>query len=97
MISLGGTLIELAAALVIAFHVAWALWAIMRHQGADRVRLVIAEGVLAGLSFSVAGTLLKAIALQTWSQIGMFAFVFALRAMLKRVFAAERQAIGSRR
>ena len=92
-VALGGTLIELAAAFVISFHAAWALLALLRGQGTDRARLIIANGVLAGLAFSVAGTLLKTIALQTWPQLGTFLFVYALRTMLKRVFAWERRLV----
>ncbi len=90
MISLAGTLIEIAAAVVISFHAGWAFLDILRGRGADRARILIADGVLSGLGFSVAGTLLKAIGLASWSQMGMFAFVFALRTMLKHVFAWER-------
>ncbi len=95
-IALGGTLIGLAAAIVIGFHVLWALVALLRRQGTDRARLIVAEGVLAALSLSVAGTLLATIALQTWTQLGAFVFVYALRTMLKRVFAWERTLIAPR-
>ena len=56
-IALGGTVIELLAALVVGFHACWALIAILQHYDADRPRLIIADGVLAALGFSVAGTL----------------------------------------
>ena len=95
-ITAGGTTIELLAALVVAFHACRALVAIVRHYDADRSRLIMADGVLAALGFSVAGTLLKALALQSWQQIGMFAFVLALRTLLKQVFKREREQIGRR-
>ncbi len=95
-VSLGGTLIDLAAAVVISFHALWALAALIRGEGTDRARLLVADGVLAGLAFSVAGTLLKTIALQSWPQLGTFVFVYALRTMLKRVFAWERSLIEPR-
>ena len=95
-IAVGGTVIELLAALVVAFHACWALLAILQHYDADRPRLIIADGVLAALGFSVAGTLLKALALQSWHQIGMFAFVLALRTVLKQVFKREREQIKRR-
>jgi uncharacterized membrane protein len=95
-IAVGGVAIELLAALVVAFHVCRALLAILRRYDADRPRLIIADGVLAALGFSVAGTLLKALALQSWQQIGMFAFVLALRTLLKQVFKREREQMARR-
>ncbi|MBV9224263.1 MAG: DUF1622 domain-containing protein [Acidobacteriaceae bacterium] len=97
LIAAGGTIIELLAAVVIAFHACRALGAILKRYDADRPRLIIADGVLAALGFSVAGTLLKALALQNWQQIGMFAFVLALRTLLKQVFKRERKQIAERR
>ncbi len=84
-ITVGGTIIELLAALVVAFHACRALVAIVQSHDADQPRLMIAEGVLAALGFSVAGTLLKALGLQSWHDIGMFAFVLAFRTLLKQV------------
>ena len=95
-IAVGGTIIELLAALVVAFHACWALYAMVRHYDADRPRLIIADGVLAALGFSVAGTLLKALALQSWREIGMFAFVLAFRTFLKQVFKREHEQIAKR-
>ncbi len=93
IIALGGTLIELLAAIVVGWHALSALAIILSKRSSDQARLIIAQGVLAALSFSVAGTLLKTIALQTWPEIRMFAFVLALRTMLKRVFQWEQRAI----
>ncbi len=86
MIMLGGSLIEMLAACVVAFHVVLALLSLLH----DRARVLIAQGVLAALGFSLAGTLLKTIGLQTWVQIRSFAFVWLLRTVLKRVFQWER-------
>ena len=96
LIAAGGSLIELLAACVIAYHVVWALAAIVRRHGSDVARIRIAQGVLTALGFSVAGTLLKTIALQTWPQIRLFTFVFVLRTLLKRVFLWEEQTIKAR-
>lgn len=90
-LTIAGTLIELAAAVVVTWHAMDALAGIVRGRGSDRARRVIAEGVLAALSFSVAGTLLKTIALNSWTDIRMFAFVLALRTALKHVFRAEQR------
>ena len=96
-IATAGTLIELAAAIVVTWHAVDALAGIVRGLGSDRARRVIAEGVLAALSFSVAGTLLKTIALNSWVDIRTFAFVLVLRTALKKVFQAERSTIDRRR
>ncbi len=96
LILLGGTLVDVAAAIVVFYYVAAALWAILRGLGDDVARLKIAQGVLSALGFSVAGSLLKIIALQTWPQIRLFAFVFLLRTVLKRVFAWEELRIQNR-
>lgn len=92
----GGTIVDLLAAIVIVYHVLWALLGIVQLGGSDLARIRIAQGVLTALGFSVAGSLLKIIGLQTWSQIRMFAFVFVLRTMLKRVFAWEQARIAAR-
>ena len=96
-IAAGGAAVELLAAAVVAFHACWALAVILRHHDADRPRLIIADGVLAALGFSVVGTLLKALALQSWQQIGTFAYVFAFRTLLKQVFKREREQILKRK
>ena len=90
------SLIELLAAFVIVVHAALAVGALVRGQGLDRARLLIAEGVLAALGFSLAATLLKVIGLQQWVQIRTFATVFVLRQMLKRVFTHERTLVERR-
>jgi hypothetical protein len=96
LILLGGTLVDVTGAVVIGYYVAAALFAIVRGNGSDVARLYIAQGVLAALGFSVAGSLLKIIALQTWPQIRLFALVFGLRTLLKRVFAWEERRIVAR-
>lgn len=90
------TLIELAAAAVIGCHAFWAALLLIRRQGQDRARMVVADGVLAGLGFSLAGTLLKTIGLQSWSEIRMFLFVFMFRTLLKRIFSREKRLIAAR-
>lgn len=99
-VSIAATLIELAAAVVVAVHAGWALLVIVRGRWASgrrpigfaaalRARRAITDGVLAALGFSVAATLLKTIALEDWTQIRMFAFVLVFRTLLKRVFQWE--------
>ena len=60
--------------------------------GADRMRQVMAEGVVSALGLMTAATLLKTITLRSWSAIGMFAAILALRTLVKRVLAAEARA-----
>ena len=91
-----GSLVDFLAAIVIVYHVLWAMLGVVQRRGSDLARLRIAQGVLAALGFSVAGSLLKIIGLQTWPQIRLFAFVLALRTFLKRVFAWEEAQIASR-
>lgn len=86
----GATLVEFAAALVVGFHVLMALVAVTRRDS-TAARLFVADGVLSALSFTVAGSLLKLIALTSWHQIGMFAFVLVLRTSLKYLFAWEQR------
>ncbi len=95
-VALGGTIIELLAAIVVGLHAAWALIRIVTGHGSDEARLLIARGVLAALGFSIAGTLLKTIALQSWAEIRMFAFVLLLRTLLKQIFRWEQTMITHR-
>ncbi len=97
LIALGGSIIEMFAACVVAFHAAMALASIMHDRSGDRARVLIAEGVLAALGFSLAGTLLKTIGLQSWMEIRSFAFIWVLRTILKRVFRWEREMVLRRR
>ena len=83
------SLVELCAALVIVYHAARAMFAIVRSRDIDGARVLIAEGVLSALGFSLCATLLKVIGLQSWLQIRTFATVFVLRTLLKQVFVQE--------
>ncbi len=82
-------LIEAAAALVIAAYCTAAFWSLVRCFDRQKARSLVAEGALNALVFIVCGTLLKALLLKSWQQIGLFACVFALRTLLKRIFIAE--------
>lgn len=88
-----GSIVDLAAALVIAYYALWAILGILQKKGSDTARLRIAQGVLIALGFSLAGTLLRTIALQTWRGIRAFVFIYVLRLFLKRVFTGEEKAI----
>jgi Ca2+/Na+ antiporter len=88
--------IQLLAACVIVIHLAAALMAIGRTGSIPRARLTAADGVIAGLGLITAATLLKTIELRTWNQIALFTVVLALRTLLKRLFAWERNRILAR-
>jgi uncharacterized membrane protein len=86
--------IELLAAGVISGYAVGALALLLssdRHERIHRARLRIGEGVLLGLSYKMAATLLKALALHSWNQIGLFATVLALRTILKHLFIWEKR------
>lgn len=91
-----GIAIDLLTAVVVAYHVGWALVLIVRGRGSDAAKAVVADGVIAGLGFGVAGSLLKTIALGDWPHLRMFAFVFVFRTLLKRVFQQEQLAVTRR-
>jgi len=65
--------------------------ALLRGCGIEHSRLIVAEGVLFGLSFKISASLLKTAVLQSWTQSGLFSFVLALRTILKRSFVSEHE------
>jgi hypothetical protein len=83
-------LIEMLGALVITRYVLQALLVLLRSSDVIEARLLIAEGAIVGLSLKLAGTLLKTILLHSWTQIGMFVAILALRTLLKQLFSWER-------
>ena len=87
-------LIELVSALVIVWSVLRACVAAVQSSD-TKARLLVADGVLAALSFITAATLLKTAALHSWHQIGMFAFILVFRTLLKKVFAWEHGQLAS--
>ena len=90
----GVVLIDLVGGLLVAGYVAAAVAALARTGAVGRARLLVAEGAVLGLSFKTAGTLLKALEVHTWDQIGMFAAVLALRVVLKQLFVWEKARVG---
>jgi uncharacterized membrane protein len=78
--------IEFAGALVIVISIVRAIFSLRRPFDVPRARLIVADGAIAGLSFKVAATLLKTVALQSWHQIMMFAVILALRTVIKTEF-----------
>lgn len=85
-------LIELIGAFIIVGYVLSALRSLIRdHQNLKHAQFLVAEGALLGLSFKLAGTLLKTIELHTWKQILIFSTIFLLRTLLKRLFTWEKK------
>lgn len=94
-IQVWASVIEFIGTLIIVWSVARAV-VTLAHVPADarrlmRARLLVAEGVLSGLSFKLAGTLLKLLFLHTWQQIFFFVVIFALRTLIRTTFAWQRR------
>lgn len=68
--------------------VARGLIVIGRGNDLEAARTVVAVGIVNALGFGVAASLLRAIALQSWADIGHLAAIVALRTVLKRSFAS---------
>jgi uncharacterized membrane protein len=88
----GITIIQFASTLIIVGYVVVACVALVRQPNMDglrRARHHLTEGALLGLSLIVAATLLRTIVVRTFTEIGMFAAIFALRTLIKRTFTAE--------
>ena len=81
--------IQFGAALLITGYAVAAVGALVRTRNIERARLVLADGVIAGLSLLVVGALLRMITLESWQDIGLFAATFSLRTLLKRLFVWE--------
>ena len=90
--------IEAAGSLLLLSYVVVAVTALLRQHGLERSRILLADGAILALSFKTSASLLKTIELGTWRQIGAFAAIFAVRAVLKHAFAADKAALlrGSR-
>jgi hypothetical protein len=83
------SIIEFIGSLLIVGYMLIALVMLARTRNVAAARLLVADGAIAGLSFKLAGTLVKTIVLHTWQQILMFVVIFALRIILKRLFTWE--------
>ncbi|MDQ2786347.1 MAG: DUF1622 domain-containing protein [Chloroflexota bacterium] len=85
------SIIEMGGSVIIVAYCLAALLTLLRLRavGIVSARLLVAQGVLTGLSFELAGTLLKTLLLVSWRQILIFTAIFALRTLLKRLFVWE--------
>lgn len=82
-------LIELAGALLIVGYCIAGLIELLRTRSPVRVRLLVIDGALWGLSLKTAASLLKTIEIHSWGQIAAFTSILALRTVLRRVMTWE--------
>ncbi|TNC06519.1 DUF1622 domain-containing protein [Methylobacterium terricola] len=80
-------LIEFGGGLLVVLGCVQGLYRLVSGLGSRRsiveARLSVADGIVAGLGFKTAATLLKTIELRSWDAILMFVAVFALRTIIK--------------
>ena len=84
-------LIEFGGAVIVTVAVVRAFTALVTGAGIDRARLLVIGGTLGALGFKTAATLLKALEFETWRAVGVFAAIFTLRTVVKRLFLWERR------
>ncbi len=87
-------LIEFGGSVVIAIACLRGLAILACRPGSSRLRvargrLVVADGVVSALGYKTAATLLKTLELQSWSAVGLFAAILALRTLIKRFLVWE--------
>lgn len=83
--------IEFGGALVIGALCAAALWALATRRGIAAARLIVTEGVLWGLNFKLAATLLKTVVLRGWEQVALFATILVLRTVVSGLLRWEQR------
>ncbi|MEZ0324748.1 MAG: DUF1622 domain-containing protein [Fimbriimonas sp.] len=62
-------------------------------KGPDAARRYLANALLFAMSLMLAGTLLKALTLGRWNEIGLFAVIFCLRLLIKAALKADTNAV----
>lgn len=94
------TLIEFGGGLLVVFGCARGLVTLVSgfgsRDGIVKARLLVADGIVAGLGFKTAATLLKTIELRSWDAILMFVAVFALRTVVKQALMREQAGLPTR-
>ena len=80
--------ITAASAVLMAMAALVSMADLVRGRGTnaalDAMRIRLAGGIITALGLLTAGTLLKSLTLDSWSALGLFALVFALRLLIKR-------------
>ena len=84
-------IIEFVGALIITVAALRSVIALIRHDSVHNAKAQMASGAISGLDFKLAATLLKALSLVSWENIGMFASIYAIRLVLKQAFNIERK------
>lgn len=72
--------LEIIGAVIILIFAVRALACIVRDR--NRAQLMLAEGIATGLSFLLAGEVLKTIIAPNWQDIGKTCAIFAIRALM---------------
>ncbi|GCE30239.1 hypothetical protein KDA_57230 [Dictyobacter alpinus] len=88
-VSIWASIIDFLGALLIVAYMLFALVGLLRTKDISRARIVVTDGIIAGLNFKLAGTLLRTIGLQSWHQILMFLAILMIRTILKKFFSWE--------
>ncbi len=89
-LALLSALIQLAGALIVVRSVVRGAWMLLHGAPVERVRALVADGVLGALSFTLMATLLNSILVHTWLQVLTFAAIVVFRFVLGRLFRWER-------
>ena len=84
-------IIEFVGALMITGHIIGAIYILINTFSIYPARQMVANGAITGLDFKLAATLLKALTLLQWQQIGTFAAIFSIRFILKHAFLTEQR------
>jgi hypothetical protein len=87
------SLIDMYVAGRIAAAVAHALFVLIGERSIEAARFIVADGIVGALSFSLAGTLLRTIALHGWQDFVTLSIVYATRTIVKRALAWERHGL----
>ena len=93
--ALGSALFSYAAALVVTLFVVRSLIDLARGCSIDHVRRLLVRGMLAGLSLTVAATLLRLLMARSWHDVAMIAVLLTLRTGLKQALAWEQRQLGA--
>ena len=89
----GSALFSYAAAAIVTAYVLRALANLAVGRSVDRARLLLVQGMLAGLSLTAAATLLRLLTARSWHDVAMIAVLLTLRTGLKQALVWEQRRI----
>ncbi len=81
------SIINIASSAIISGYCVAGLITLIARRSRTQAQLLVANGVLLGISLKLAATLLKTIETQSWSQIGQLVSIILLTALIKKTFA----------